>query len=156
VLTADFLTTPFHYPVPALRIRLVAGFEATLATAADTTARVRALLAARILCGRPTLAGVARARALSVRALQRELAREGTSYRARVEDVRKATACGDLRDTACSADEVALPVAFEDPASCYRSFRGWNGLSPARFRHGLRAMATPTVDSPAGRPRRRA
>lgn len=156
VLTADFLATPFRRPDPALRSRLVAGFEATFATAADTTARVRALLAERIPCGRPSLASVARALALSVRALQRELAREGTSYRALVEDVRNATACGYLRDTAFSAEEVAFLVGFEDPASFYRSFRGWNGVSPARFRHGLRAMATPTVDSLGGPAQRRA
>lgn len=147
VFSAETLAVPFRRADAAMQRRLVRGFDAAGERhAGSVAARVRALLAERMPCGRPSLASVAQALALSVRSLQRELAREGTSFRALVDAVRNTSACGYLRETAFSAEEIAFLVGFEDPASFYRSFRDWNGVTPARFRQRVGVVSRGAAD----------
>lgn len=132
---ADVLEAPFQHSNPALKRRLLSGFDAAQdRSPGSASVRVRAVLAERMPFGRPALAHVAQSLALSTRSLQRELTREGTTFRALVDAVRNASARGYLRETSFSTEEIAFLVGFEDAASFYRSFRDWNGVTPARFR----------------------
>jgi AraC-like DNA-binding protein len=83
---------------------------------------------------RPTVDSVSRDLAMSGRALQRLLQQHGTSFRRLLDDVRHQHAHGYLTATSFSDTEVAFLLGFEDPASFYRAFRGWTGMSPSEFR----------------------
>lgn len=78
----------------------------------------------------------ARALSLSERTLRRRLEQEGTSYRERLDRVRRAQALEMLahRDVA----SVARELGFVEPRSFQRAFRRWMGVSPSRYLRGLR------------------
>jgi AraC-like DNA-binding protein len=71
---------------------------------------------------------------MSGRSLQRLLREHGTSFRELLDQVRHEHARGYLGATSFSDAEVAFLLGFGDPASFYRAFRAWTGMSPGRFR----------------------
>ena len=96
--------------------------------------RVRSVIAARLRGRRPDARAVARELAMSVRAMQRTLKDDNSSFRRLLDDVRKEHAGVYLRGTSFSDGEVAFLLGFEDPNSFYRAFRAWYGQSPSSFR----------------------
>jgi AraC-like DNA-binding protein len=98
------------------------------------SARVQAMLAARIKGDVPSLAAIASALAMSERSIQRGLSDESTSYRALVDEVRKGLALAHLSRPGVSATDVAFVLGFSEPSAFTRAFRRWTGTSPSRYR----------------------
>jgi AraC-like DNA-binding protein len=105
---------------------------------AGTAVEVRRALASRVAGGDVRIESVARALAVSPRALQRALFAEGTSYKALVEAARKQAAEAYLRESSMSVGEVAFLLGYSEVAAFHRAFRRWVGLTPRRFRNAER------------------
>jgi AraC-like DNA-binding protein len=69
------------------------------------------------------------------RSLQRELAREGLTYRALVSQVRYRMACKLLTETHMSIQEIASELSYARDVHFIRAFRHWAGMPPGEFRH---------------------
>lgn len=76
---------------------------------------------------------------LSVRTLQRRLARSGQSFRGLLQELRFARAIERMQDPTVKLIDVAFDLGFSDPAHFTRAFRRWTGVSPREFRRVLRA-----------------
>jgi AraC-like DNA-binding protein len=81
-----------------------------------------------------TADGVAHELAMSRRTLTRRLGREGTSFRAVLDDVRGELARALLQDDSLSIADVAFFLQYSEPAAFHRSFRRWTGLTPQAYR----------------------
>ncbi|MFG1202346.1 AraC family transcriptional regulator ligand-binding domain-containing protein [Xanthobacter aminoxidans] len=73
----------------------------------------------------------------SVRTLQRELNREGTSFRDLANTMRIRRAAELLRYTASSVTEISAVLGYSAPAHFTRAFRNGTGMSPQEFRRHL-------------------
>lgn len=91
-----------------------------------TAGRVRDALVATPL---PSLEQVAAQAHVSVRTLRRQLAAEGTSYRALVEEVREALA-EELLRAALPVEQVARRLGYSETAGFTHAFTRWKGCSP--------------------------
>jgi AraC-like DNA-binding protein len=135
VLDAADLDRPLGTHNPALLRALVPYLRAnTPAAPAGQVEQVRSAIARRLPGQRPTVDVVARDVAMSGRSLQRLLREHGTSFRELLDDVRHEYARGYLGASSFSDAEVAFLLGFGDPASFYRAFRAWTGMSPGHFR----------------------
>jgi AraC-like DNA-binding protein len=76
---------------------------------------------------------LARRLGLSNRSLARALEREGTSYRAVLQEVRTTLSAEYLEGGKNSVTEVAFMLGFEDATAFSRAFRQWTTRSPAGF-----------------------
>jgi AraC-like DNA-binding protein len=101
----------------------------------STSERARESLTQLLIEAPPSVDRVARLLGVSVRTLNRRLAREGTSFKALLEDARSSLARQLLRDTRLPAIEIAAALHYTTPSAFSRAFRGWNrGMSPRRAR----------------------
>lgn len=73
----------------------------------------------------PRIAQVARALSLSTRSLQRELSREGVTFRALVDQVRRDLARARSGDASTSVGETAYQLGYSDPSSLSRARSRW-------------------------------
>jgi AraC-like DNA-binding protein len=107
---------------------------------ADTTedgAVVRSVSAAvrrALPTGAATVDVVAHEFGLHPKALQRRLAREGTSFSAVVDDVRRATAARLLRDTDMTLAGLARELGYAEQSVLTRACRRWFDCSPLAYR----------------------
>jgi AraC-like DNA-binding protein len=83
--------------------------------------------------GSPSKETIAKRLAMSPRNLQRQLAEEGTSYKALLNDARQALARDYLHEGKVSVTEIAFLLGFADTATFSRAFKRWTGLSPSDF-----------------------
>lgn len=95
--------------------------------------RLRRLLVIEMRNGRPKRAAMARRLGLSVRSLARQLALEGTSYRAVLQDVLVSIARDYFREGGSSVTEVAFALGFSDTAAFSRAFKRWTQRTPSQF-----------------------
>jgi AraC-like DNA-binding protein len=104
--------------------------------------RVRAAIDGELDGGDPSLARVARRLATSERSLHRHLAASGTSFRALLDETRRARALEMLDDSDVSILAIASALGFSDGRAFARAFRRWTGRAP-RGRGGrvLRSVA---------------
>ncbi len=77
---------------------------------------------------------VSRALNMSVRSLQRKLAREGTSFKAILDEARHQLAIRYVRDSELPLREITGRLGFSDPGNFARAFRRWEGVPPNRYR----------------------
>jgi AraC-like DNA-binding protein len=96
--------------------------------------RVRAVIWSLLGNGTPSLEHVAAAIRMPRRTLQRQLAAEGTSLQAEIEEIRKTMALAVLRDRSISIEDVAILLGYAEPSTFFRSFKRWTGTTPRRFR----------------------
>ena len=82
----------------------------------------------------PSMEGVARQIAITVRTLNRKLHGEGTSFTQILDDVRCNLASEYLRSTKLSIEDISELVGFSEAANFRHAFRRWTGSTPARFR----------------------
>ena len=95
---------------------------------------VRRVIEAGLTAGEVTVGSVARALAMSTRTLQRRLARDGTSFRDLLDDVRRAAGARHLANPALSNAEVAYVLGFSELPAFHRACRRWFGRTPREFR----------------------
>ena len=77
---------------------------------------------------------VARRLAVSPRTLQRRLKEEGLTYKAIIEDLRKEFAISYMQQPNLSVSEIAFLLSYADASAFIRSFKRWEGASPASWR----------------------
>jgi AraC-like DNA-binding protein len=92
--------------------------------------RVAAEVLARLKGEAPSIDIIARSMAMSARKLQRELAEEGTTFQAVLDEVRRELAVRHLEDPMATVAKVAWLVGFSEPSAFHRAFRRWTGKSP--------------------------
>jgi AraC-like DNA-binding protein len=95
--------------------------------------RVRDRIADRLVDGPPSERAIARELAVSTRALQVHLAREGTTYRAVLEGTREALARAYLGEGRMPVKWIASLLGFAHTSGFSRAFKQWTGLGPREF-----------------------
>ncbi|SDJ70596.1 transcriptional regulator, AraC family [Nocardioides sp. YR527] len=89
--------------------------------------------------GPPRLEPVAAALHTTPRTLRRQLAAEGTSFRALADEVRRARADALLAEGRLSVEQIGVELGYADAAAFSHAFRRWTGLSPSQFRRSASA-----------------
>jgi AraC-like DNA-binding protein len=96
--------------------------------------RVRAALIEMLPAGHATADAVGSHLGLSTRSLHRRLSTEGTSFQTILNATRTELSLHYLRREDVSIEEISYLLAFRDPNSFYRAFRGWTGMTPREAR----------------------
>lgn len=104
--------------------RLATGFAGTLRQVVETL----------LLAGRTDTQSTADATGMSLRTMQRWLARAGTSHATLLDEVRCGIAMRLLADRTIPVTEIALRLHYADPSNFSHAFRRWTGASPRGFR----------------------
>jgi AraC-like DNA-binding protein len=140
VLASEDLTRRFRPQRGEIYAELLPSLEAALADRTLTFPdEVRDVLRRHMVGDAVTIAQVARDLALTPRTLQRRLSKEGTSYHALLDEVRRDTALRLLDATSLTEGEIAFFLGFEELNSFTRAFRAWEGTTPRRWRTGRAA-----------------
>jgi len=139
ILSAADATRPMEAADAALSAIIRRRLEKILAEREQLTsellsARARQLMVEHLGETPLTQHMVASALAVSRRTMSRQLASEGTSFRAILDDVRREFACALLQDRSLSVADVAFFLQYSEPAAFNRSFRRWTGRTPGEFR----------------------
>jgi len=124
----------WHSPVRLLTLEDVARGRfapAKLDTFLDV---VVAQIWAQVLAGAVSVDSTARALDMSVRSLQRELNREGASFRALTNAVRVQRAKELLKGTGASIIDISTALGYTAPANFARAFQREIGLNPSQYR----------------------
>lgn len=100
----------------------------------DVVTQARMKLTELLPSGRTGAKHVAEALHLSVRNLQRKLARHGTSVVKLMEETRRELANQYVHHSRLSIGEITYLLGFSEPASFTRAFRRWYGISPSDSR----------------------
>jgi AraC-like DNA-binding protein len=98
---------------------------------------IRNLVGEALRDGAPSAERMAQNAGVTLRTLQRRLAAEGTSFRALVEDTRRAIALDRIAQGSEAIGDIALRLGYSSPTSLSRAVRKWADASP----RGLRAKA---------------
>ncbi len=97
--------------------------------------RVRKQIALDLEAGRPSAVRVARKLRVSRRTLVRRLAREGTSFKAQLDDLRHDLAVRLIATSpTLSLAQVARSLGFSHVQAFHRSFKRWTGTSARGYR----------------------
>ncbi|MDM0117046.1 AraC family transcriptional regulator [Variovorax sp. J22R133] len=99
----------------------------------SATARVRALLQ-RTCPEWPRLETAAERLHMSVSALQRHLAAEGTSFQALKDQLRRDMAVVRLSTGQATLADLAAELGFTDSTAFQRAFKAWTGSTPGTYR----------------------
>ena len=86
----------------------------------------------------PSMNAVAAELGMSTRTLRNQLAREHTSYRKIIEDVRQALAEELLAAGITTVDAIAERLGYADASSFGTAFKRWTGVSPRNYRSHAR------------------
>jgi AraC-like DNA-binding protein len=114
---------------PELRRRLT-----RLDASAPIAERVRTMLLEGLPAGEVSIQITARRLGLSARTLQRNLKREGSSYKEIVRRTREQLARHYIKNTTLAYPEISFLIGFEEPSSFFRAFREWTGETPDSMR----------------------
>ncbi|QIS08680.1 helix-turn-helix domain-containing protein [Nocardia arthritidis] len=82
----------------------------------------------------PGIDSVAKHLNMSTRTLRRHLDAAGTSYRALLDEVRRALAEEMLSATPLSVSDVAIRLGYAESSTFIYAFKRWTGLTPAAYR----------------------
>ena len=82
----------------------------------------------------PGIGKVARSLGMTERTLRRALAREATSFRNIVEDIRAREARMLLQSSSITIDQIAARLGYAETASFTHAFKRWTGMSPRSYR----------------------
>ncbi len=97
-------------------------------------ARVRQLIAEKMLYGTPSLQAVALAAQEPPRRLQYCLESRKTNFKKLVEEVRQEMADQHIRDESMTLVDVALMLGFSEQSAFQRAFKRWHGMRPGEYR----------------------
>lgn len=101
------------------------------------SAEVGRHLVHRLPAGAVAMDELARNLNRSASTLQRQLQKEGTTYRDVRDEARRLLAERHLSDRELSVGEIAYLLGFTDQGSFSRAFRRWTGISPRQFRERM-------------------
>jgi AraC-like DNA-binding protein len=133
-LPRSILSRSPRTPVP---VEARAGTEAEEEPAPDLVGSLAQVLRPYLPTGAPSIQDAAALAGTSVRTLQRELAREGSSYREVLQLVKFDAARDFLKEPGVKILEVAYETGFGDPAHFTRFFRKLGGMTPREYRATL-------------------
>jgi len=108
----------------------------------SASARVRMVLQ-RASPEWPDLAVTAQRLHMSVSALQRHLASEGTSFQALKDQLRRDMAIVRLTSSEASLIAIAADLGFTDSTAFQRAFKVWTGSAPGAYRARSRSGQRP-------------
>ncbi|MEO8180520.1 MAG: AraC family transcriptional regulator ligand-binding domain-containing protein [Deltaproteobacteria bacterium] len=137
VFSTRLLDQPLRSASPQLAALLEnVAREKTLAlpAPADALAQIRIALRSCLRAGHTSLAQLARRVARSPRSLQRQLALEGTTFAAELDEARHELALALLAQPALALQEVSFLLGFSEPSAFHRAFRRWTGEAPGQYR----------------------
>ena len=100
----------------------------------NLTLQVRHKIIEQLASGKVSQESVAEALVTSLRNLQRNLKKEGASYKELLEDVRRELAAHYMEQSDMSINEITFLLGFSEPANFSRAFKRWTGVSPSEFR----------------------
>lgn len=101
---------------------------------APMSARVQSALLDMLPSGQSSAEAVCRRLHVSKRSLHRHLKSEGHSFQGLLDDTRAELSLHYLSKGDVSVEEISYLLAFRDPNSFYRAFRGWTGMTPMEAR----------------------
>jgi AraC-like DNA-binding protein len=104
------------------------------APAADFVGSIRQAIETLSRSDYPTIRTTAEFVGMSVRTLQRRLAKAGVSHHMLVAQARFATAAAVLERTDAKILGLALDLGYSDHANFTRAFRRWSGCAPRDYR----------------------
>ena len=84
----------------------------------------------------PDLDATAIVLCMSAASLQRNLAKEGTSFKSIKDKLRRDMAITYLNTTTMSLTELAEKLGFSESAVFQRAFKSWTGIAPGSYRRG--------------------
>jgi AraC-like DNA-binding protein len=85
----------------------------------------------------PSMQAVATRLGFSRRTLHNQLAREGTSYRKLVDELRRTMAEELLASPGLSVDEIAARLGYSDTSAFAGAFKRWRGMPPGEYKRSL-------------------
>lgn len=157
---ADKLPCPIRYGKPLNQLRFPAELLERPLLLADSTAsrlaqeqcerelealssqplvsRVKAILG-EDLANMPDLEAVASRCCMSARSLKRKLAEHGVGFSELVATMRRDEAIVLLAEGRLGIEQIALRLAYRDPANFTRAFKSWMGETPKQYRERVRA-----------------
>lgn len=109
----------------------------TLDLTATMSDRVKTVLLEGIPAGQCTVEDVARQLAISKRTLQRQLSEESSTFKTILNATRQQLALHYLHKPAITQAEIGFLLGFQDVNSFIRAFKGWQGITPGAYRHGV-------------------
>lgn len=115
--------------------------EAHSEVANGTVDIARAEIARRMEFGTCTLENVAHAMRMAPRSLQRQLRKEGTSFRDLVDGWRRERALAMVSNTRLPLSEISDVLGYAEQSVFTQAFRRWYGESPQKFRAGSGAAS---------------
>jgi AraC-like DNA-binding protein len=136
----DIARESLSVPLQGANVEAVAQIEAYVSESLASTseqaflAKVQGVMQSQLRGGTVGQSDVARALGTSVRALQRRLAKQGTTFAQLVEDLRRTSALRMLRETDAAVYEIAFCLGYQDVSSFGRAFKRWVDASPRSYR----------------------
>lgn len=124
-----------HTLLPILEVQAASRLAALQRNGAVSGQVIQRVLA-RLRGSAPDASLIARELAMSVRALQRTLAEEGTSFQGLLDAARREVAERQLRVPGVSAADVALLLGYSETSAFTRAFRRWTGATPSAWAKG--------------------
>jgi AraC-like DNA-binding protein len=157
VFDSEYLNAPLPSADPILHAVLcehVGLVFAQLSRRRTLATRVREVTIKELALGTPAIFTVARKFRMSPRSLGRKLEREGTTFSALLDDVRRELAERYVGSQEIAFAQIAFQLRFAHVEAFYRAFKRWTGLTPLKYRRakGLvgasRAPSAPHSESP--------
>ena len=109
-----------------------------LSSATRLAERVRVAISAELEGGDPSASHIARRLHMSPRTLERKLAREGTTFSALAEDLRRELALGYVASGRLELSDIACRLGFSHTTGFHRAFKRWTGGTPLDYRRAQR------------------
>lgn len=98
------------------------------------SARVKSALLELLPSGQATADAVSTRLNMSKRSLHRHLSNDGNTFQGVLDATRTELSLHYLRNDDITIEEISYLLAYSDPNSFYRAFRGWTGMTPMEAR----------------------
>lgn len=136
-----FKSDILDHPMPNHDLTLMTIMQTCLETVGkDTnqpvslTSRVKSTIRTQLPDGYPSLEKIALTLQLSPSVIQRELSREGLSYKDMIETTRRELALMYMKQHHLSFSEIAFLLGYSELSAFSRAMRRWTGYSPRKYR----------------------